>query len=159
MKYRRLSLEELEALKDEFIQFLSANSVTAHAWVNLKAAHPEKAEELIGLFSDIVWEKVIQKTDYLEIRRRNGIQLFAFRDEVAEMIQITVQDPEFDFRKDEDISALANGSKKLESLKPTIHRGKKTYTNSRKEEVYYQLERGGVVAGEGLWELMNRFLP
>ena len=46
MKYRILSKEELEPLKDDFIKFLSANTITGEDWVKIKAEKPEEANTL-----------------------------------------------------------------------------------------------------------------
>ena len=42
LKYRRLSKEELEALEDEFVKFLSAQSISAPDWQNIKSQNPRK---------------------------------------------------------------------------------------------------------------------
>ena len=40
MKYRILSNKELEPLKDDFIKFLSANTVTGEDWAKIKSNKP-----------------------------------------------------------------------------------------------------------------------
>ena len=57
MKYRVLSTKELEPLKDDFIKFLSANTITGEDWAKIKSSKPNQALKLIEVFSDIVWEK------------------------------------------------------------------------------------------------------
>ena len=61
MKYRVLNTKELEPLKDDFIKFLSANTITGEDWAKIKSTKPSQAHKLIELFSDIVWEKSIEK--------------------------------------------------------------------------------------------------
>ena len=63
MKFRRLTNEELQELEKEFVQFLVSNTVTADDWEKIKEDNPERAEGLIEIFSDIVFEKVI--SDFL----------------------------------------------------------------------------------------------
>ena len=53
MKYRILSKEELEPLKDDFIKFLSANTITGEDWVKIKAEKPKEANKLLGMFCDL----------------------------------------------------------------------------------------------------------
>jgi hypothetical protein len=158
MKYRRLRPEELEALRDEFVQFLAANSITADDWQKLKNTKTEGAEKLIDVFSDIVWEKVLSKTQYVEVRHAKLLQIMKFGDEKAEMIQIAIKHPDFDFRRMEGIESLAQGKMALSEIDPEIHAGKKTYSDTRNEEVFLHLERGGIAVDEGMWELMSTFI-
>ena len=51
MKYRILSSKELEPLKDDFIRFLSANTVTGEDWAKIKSNKPNEALKLIEIFS------------------------------------------------------------------------------------------------------------
>ena len=66
MKYRSLSTKELEPLKDDFIKFLSANTITGEDWINIKSNKPNEASTLVEVFSDIVWEKSLEKIKSLE---------------------------------------------------------------------------------------------
>ena len=54
MKYRPLHPEELENLREDFVQFLAANSIAGDDWVKLKKEMPDQANQLIEMFSDLV---------------------------------------------------------------------------------------------------------
>ncbi len=47
----------LEDLKDIFVNFLAANSITFEDWKKIKKNDKERVEELIENFSDVVFEK------------------------------------------------------------------------------------------------------
>ena len=66
MKYTRLTKEQLEELNQEFINFLATQSITAEEWKEIKEQKPEVAEEELDIFSDLVWEGVLSKVEYLE---------------------------------------------------------------------------------------------
>jgi cag pathogenicity island protein 24 len=66
MKYTRLTKEQFEALNQEFINFLATQSITADEWKEIKEQKPEVAEEELDIFSDLVWEGVLSKVEYLE---------------------------------------------------------------------------------------------
>ena len=70
MKYRILNNKELEPLKDDFVKFLSSNTVTGEDWDKIKSNKPNEALKLVEIFSDIVWEKALDKINLLsdEIR-------------------------------------------------------------------------------------------
>ena len=66
MKYTRLTKEQFEELNQEFINFLATQSITAKEWKEIKELKPAVAEEELDVFSDLVWEGVLSKVDYLE---------------------------------------------------------------------------------------------
>ena len=66
MKYRRLTKQQLEELQPEFVNFLATQSITGEGWKNLKEEKPEVAEDEIDVFSDLIWEGVLNKVVYLE---------------------------------------------------------------------------------------------
>ncbi|MCB0467853.1 MAG: hypothetical protein KDC64_06540, partial [Aequorivita sp.] len=66
MKYARLTKEQFEELHQEFINFLATQSITADEWKKLKIEKPEVAEQELDIFSDLIWEGVLNKVKYLE---------------------------------------------------------------------------------------------
>ena len=66
MKYDRLTREQFEELHKEFINFLAAQSITAAEWEEIKTTKPETAEEELDVFSDLVWEGVLNQAQFLE---------------------------------------------------------------------------------------------
>jgi hypothetical protein len=56
MKYKRLTTEELKHLEKEFVNFLASAQITGSDWEKMKANEIEKAEELLDVFSDLVFE-------------------------------------------------------------------------------------------------------
>lgn len=86
MKYRFLSDEELSSLEDEFKQFLITNHLYAEEWEELNKTNPEKARDVVGMFSDLVLEKVYSKTKCLLHHSANKLKVFSFQDEMALLI-------------------------------------------------------------------------
>ena len=73
-KYRLLTIEELKELENEFVEYLVLFGITADEWGKIKYDEPEKADSTIRLFSDVVFEKIMRKTQYLERRRSKDIR-------------------------------------------------------------------------------------
>ena len=65
-KYSRLTKEQFEELHEEFINFLATQSITGKEWDEIKRVKPEVAEEELDVFSDLIWEGVLQNASYLE---------------------------------------------------------------------------------------------
>lgn len=107
VKYRRLSLEELNSLESEFVRFLSAQSIPADDWVHIKENDQERENELIDLFSDIVIEKSLHNATYLE--HRNNHRLLCYKVEEDHIIVQGLelgQDEQFDFSCEFQLSSL-----------------------------------------------------
>ena len=68
MKYTRLSKEQFENLHEEFSLFLATQSIDKIQWDQIKSQNPSLTEELLDLFSDMVWDKSLDKIIYLENR-------------------------------------------------------------------------------------------
>ena len=66
MRYTRLSKDQFEALHLEFARFLAAQSLDAKQWQELKTNQPESVALFLDRFSDLVWEDILTKVQYLE---------------------------------------------------------------------------------------------
>ena len=103
MRYRRLTNDELKELEKEFVRFLASNTVTGEDWEKIKKEDTEKAEGLIEMFSDIVFEKTISKIEYLEYRSPKDLKIFYCKDDIIEMVGIIVEgNSDIDFSKEMD---------------------------------------------------------
>ena len=91
MKYTRLTKEQLEELHREFINFLAAQTITVQEWDALKKDKPEVAEQELDVFSDLIWEGVLSKAEFLE--NISNHQLFLFKLEETSMRLIVVKVP------------------------------------------------------------------
>ncbi|MEO2051092.1 MAG: DUF6495 family protein [Allomuricauda sp.] len=98
MKYKRLSKEQLKELHPEFINFLATQSITAEEWKNIKEEQPEVAEEEIDVFSDLIWEGVLSKVEYLENISERHMHLFHLTDKEMKLLSVKVMNPEIDLR-------------------------------------------------------------
>ena len=103
MKYRRLSVEELEQLEPDFIRFLATNSIAGEDWVKMKANNPERSNELIDLFSDLIFERTLKKVEHLEFKTPNDIKLFHCMEDKIVMLGLFVEGhSNLDFTKPTD---------------------------------------------------------
>ncbi len=75
-KYRILTLEELQGLEKEFVDFLILNGILADDWTKIKEQDVAEAERIIELFSDVVFEGILRKVQFLEYRSKSEIRCF-----------------------------------------------------------------------------------
>ena len=65
MRYRMLTDEELNALSDDFTQFLVVQGIDDDSWRKMNLENKEKAIQIVEIFSDTVLAKVYSKIKYL----------------------------------------------------------------------------------------------
>ena len=148
-KYRRLTLEELQNLEKEFVDFLVVNGIVAGDWVKMKAVEPEKAEKIVELFSDLVMESVLRKIEFLELRTKKLLLTFQCLEEKIVLVGVEGEAPA-DFTNPDYIQNALKDS--LPDLQ--IFSTEKKYTKSREEELFEMLENGHAVADGKLFKAL-----
>ena len=148
MKFSRLSLSELKDLQKEFIEFLATNGIDSDYWVKLKAQDKEKAEDLIDIFSDIVWQKSIDKIEFLEHRTQQSIKLFNCKKDSIELIGI-----------DGNVEDLNSGNiNSARQNKLTIYTHKKEYSPNRDIELYKMVKSGCSITDQHLYNKLKEIV-
>ncbi|PHN05766.1 DUF6495 family protein [Flavilitoribacter nigricans] len=149
MKYRRLTLEELSELEQDFIQFLSANGIPGPDWEKIKEDDPAKAEGLIELFSDIIFDKTLDQIEYLEYKTPKDIKIFHCEKHKIVMNGLLVDgksDIDFTQAQDpEEMSRLLASS----GAKLKIYTAQKKYHPNRKMELFKMMEDGALISRDG----------
>ena len=106
MKYTRLTKEQFEELTQEFINFLATQSITAKEWKEIKENKPAVAEEELDVFSDLVWEGVLSKVDYLENIAPQQMYLFSVDGNQLRLIGLKIKTEEIDLTTKEGFAWL-----------------------------------------------------
>lgn len=152
MKYRILTDNELQHFSEELKHFLIVNGVHSEEWEKMNQESPEKAVELIGLFSDTVLQRVYENIKYLEFRSPDSCMLFYLGQEMIHLISIqSKSDLPADLSTPEGIhQALVQQPESLSFFKTT-----KTYNGQREEEVHRFLEQGCVPSTQDFWDSMQ----
>lgn len=149
MKYRRLRQDELESLEKEFVRFLASNQVTADEWQKLKAEEPDKAEKLIGIFSDIVFEKVIGDVQYLEYKTPKDVKTFHFLEDRIVMNGLLVEgNTSFDFTQQQSPQQMLQQIQ-LAGARLKLYTAEKAYSRSRDMEIFEMMENGALISRDG----------
>ncbi len=124
VRYRKLDLEELNELEPKFVNFLAANGVEAQEWTALKDKGTKRVDELIGLFSDMVFDKIMTDTQYLDFEEEDKRYYFRCLETRLELI-------------------VLEGLKQDES---SIYSLEKEYSKERNLEIFDMLETGCVIS-------------
>lgn len=149
MKYRRLRKEELADLQKEFVQFLVSNTITAEDWEKLKKEEPTRADGLVDIFSDIVFDKIINSIKYLTYKTIDDIKTFACEEDKIHLRGLRVEGaPNLDLRENiapSDMMANLKGSQ----AKIQVYRAEKGYKPDRAAELFRMLEGGALIDKTG----------
>ena len=147
MKYRVLTIEELKNLEKEFIEFLASNTITASDWEKLKNSNKIKAEKLIELFSDIVFDKVLVNVQLLEIDSTYFRQYLKFNNDEVEMRGILIENaPDFNLAKIASKNDLDDLLRSHPNASIKILKGTKKYSKNREEEIFDWIKKGALIS-------------
>lgn len=142
MKYTRLTQEQLEALHQEFINFLATQSITASEWESIKAEKPEVAEEELDVFSDLIWEGVLGNVEYLENISAQHMHLFYLTDKEMKLISVKVRNPEADLTTKEGFAWF---KKNWQSDYIDYLTASKAYSDDPNQDKFELIQQGGVI--------------
>jgi Family of unknown function (DUF6495) len=149
MKYKRLGTNELKELEKEFIIFLSSAQIIGLDWDKMKKNEQEKAEELIDVFSDLVYEKVMSKIFFLEFRDKKELNIFHFEDDKIVLNGIRMKEDSSINLLSDDLFSEWNANKSNEI---SIIKTEKVYIKERGIEIFEMLEKGCYITDDKLFK-------
>jgi len=155
MKYSRLSREQFESLHQEFALFLAAQSIDKTQWNQIKSDNLSLTDELMDLFSDMVWDQSLDKITYLE--NRSDYHMFLFKCENARIDLILI-------RVEKDCPSLMDKdykqwlAKNLSDPRVDIFESSRTFQETLKEEKFKLMNQGAKVSDGETFEGLKSFL-
>jgi hypothetical protein len=142
MKYRSLTIEELQELEKEFVNFLILNGIEANDWEKIKKDNLSHANELIDMFSDAVFERIMKRIEYLEYREPKEIKTFQCLSDRLVLVGMTAANIDADFTDSVYMQkAIQNPP---ESLK--VYTIKKKYSKERELELFDMIQAGCTIS-------------
>ncbi|MEY4215964.1 MAG: hypothetical protein RLZZ68_420 [Bacteroidota bacterium] len=137
MDYPIIPLDQLKELEKELVAFLIVHGIDGDLWKSINEENPEKAMQLVQLFSNTVWEKIADQTTAM--KRMSANETTFIRIGTEEGFLLNVQ----------------NNDGKL-----TVHTGKKSVDGNRREQVIELLTQGFErISSEEFSEALKNFLP
>ena len=143
-----LSADELLHFEEDLKQFLIVNGVHGDEWEQMNRDTPEKAIELVELFSDTVLQKVYEKIEFLEFRSVDSCLVFHCLSDRSLLIAIQHTQPNLDLSSPETIHVALTG----DLSKLNFFRSEKIHQHSREEEVHRLFEQGCVPSVASFWK-------
>ncbi len=155
MKYTRLTKQQLEELHQEFINFLATQSITGTEWEMIKLNRPQVAEEELDVFSDLVWEGVLQKVQYLENISEQQMHLFYLPEKEMKLISVKVMNPELDLRTAEGFNWF---KKNWQSDFVEYLVASKAYTDDKNLDKFKLIQQGAVITKGDLYQWFDKII-
>ena len=155
MKYSRLTKEQFDELHTEFINFLATQAIDKAEWDKIKIEKPEIAEQELDVFSDLIWEGVLSRAEFLEHFSKNHIFLFQCFDTNVKSIVLKSLVPETDFLTKEGLQWLSDNM-----FSDTIEMkiGKKDYSEDRNNAIFQLIQQGAFLSGGELFKQINTII-
>tara|TARA_Y100000385_G_scaffold286476_1_gene348561 strand:+ start:2401 stop:2835 length:435 start_codon:yes stop_codon:yes gene_type:complete len=89
-RFRRLTKEELDAVRPEFVRYLASEGIAADDWTKKQANQDPDVVACIDEFSERFWEGATSAIQCLEHTPSKGdVWMFEFHEESAQLIRYT----------------------------------------------------------------------
>lgn len=151
IRFQRLSKEELEYLEPQFINFLAAQSIVAEDWQKIVQEDPNRADELIDDFSNVVYGTVMRKAQFLEKRTKHVLYSYHCHEDRFELVA-------FRLDKDSDVDLRTDGPEKYENLDAEIFTADKAYEHDREDEIYAMMQLGCEITDGQMFNVLKALL-
>ena len=152
MKYTRLTKEQLEELNQEFINFLATQSITGEEWKKIKEQKPEVAEEELDVFSDLVWEGVLSKVDYLENIAPQHMYFFNAGETQLRLIGLKIKREEVDLTTKEGFAWLREN---LMSDEVELFNADKSIETDKNIKIFELIKQGSTITKGELFKYFD----
>ena len=155
MKYARLTQEQFNELHTEFANFLASQSIDKNEWDKIKAQQPHIAEQELDVFSDLIWEGVLNRAEHLEHFSRDYVFLFECSDSFIHSIVIKSLEPEIDFLTRQGLEWLGDH---LFTDNIELKVGKKPFGDDRNAAIFSLIQQGAFLSDGSLYRQIRSAL-
>ncbi|MFH6957842.1 DUF6495 family protein [Flavobacterium aquidurense] len=155
MKYARLTKEQFDELHAEFANFLATQTIDKAEWDSLKINKPEVAEQELDVFSDLIWEGVLSRAEFLEHFSKNHIFLFKCFEKDVQSIVLKSLVSEIDFLTKEGLQWLSDNMF-TENIEMKV--GKKVFTEDRNASIFELIQQGAFLSDGQLFTQINTII-
>ncbi|OAV46027.1 DUF6495 family protein [Lewinella sp. 4G2] len=146
-KFRRLKLDELNDVRDQFVKFLAVNGIDANSWQTIKVEDPQRADGLILQFSQIVFSGVIERVKYLVHRKPNDLRTYKTDEDKIYMRGILLDGvTTVDFTRDEYSPKEMFERLQADQVKAKLYSAERAYLPiGRDQDIFHLLEQGALI--------------
>jgi len=155
MKYTRLTKEQFEEMQQEFINFLASQSITADEWQTIKTNTPDVADQELDVFSDLVWEGVLNNVIYIENISQKHMYLFYFEEKRIHLIGVKIISDSINLMTQEGFSWLREN---LMNDSVEIFESKKDYSKDKQMDKFTLIQQGAAITKGELYKYFDKLV-
>lgn len=152
MKYARLTKEQFDELHPEFINFLATQSIDKTEWDKIKQEQPHIAEQELDVFSDLIWEGVLSRAEYLEHFSKSHVFLFRCGQTHVHSIVLKSLDPEIDLLTRDGLQWLGDNMF-TDAIEMKV--GTKEFVEDRNASIFELIRQGAFLSTGELYGQIN----
>tara|TARA_B100000780_G_scaffold94510_1_gene65770 strand:- start:5202 stop:5684 length:483 start_codon:yes stop_codon:yes gene_type:complete len=156
MKYHRLTQEQFHEMHEEFSVFLTTNGIDKVKWDHIKQNNSSSVSTFLDDFSDLVWEKIIQKCSYLDFITNDKLFLFHAGKVNVDVIVVKVNSKSCDLLTKKGFQWMLDNIKTDYVI---LYRDSKIYEKSRNEFIYSNLLKGALLSKGIQYEGLKSYFP
>lgn len=155
MKYARLTKEQFEELHPEFINFLATQSITAQEWDELKKNNHEAVEQELDVFSDLIWEGVLNNVEFIEHISPQQLMMFRISETHMDLIAVKIDDANIDITTDYGYKWL---QKNLHHDAVSLFTSNKAIKEDRNKDIFILIQQGAAITKGELYNYFKDLL-
>ncbi|MFT4611949.1 MAG: hypothetical protein ACJA1H_002324 [Glaciecola sp.] len=155
MKYSRLTKEQFKELQQEFINFLATQTITVDEWTDIKANKPEVAEQELDVFSDLIWQGVLSKVNYLEHISPQQMHLFHCANKHMRLIALKIKNSEIDITTTEGYAWFKDN---LLSDDVEMFTATKDYSEDKGQDKFKLIQEGAAITKGDLYNYFENLV-
>lgn len=140
-------------MNQEFINFLATQSITAKEWEEIKKDKPEVVDKELDIFSDLIWEGVLNKVEFLEHFSARQIYLFNITETTINLIAIKVENEEVDVTTKGGYHWLQQN---LMDDDVNIYTSTKAISDDRNKDIFALIQQGAAITKGDLYRYFEQ---
>ena len=155
MRYTRLSKEQFDSLSNEFSIFLASNSIDKEKWNKIKSNSPDKVNLILDLFSDLVWNDILNKVRFVENISSTHLFLFKCNKNSINSIIVKSKNQSIDLNSFKGQSWVLNN---IKSDQVELLRSTKRFKTNRNDEIFSLISKGSYISEGQLFIMFDERL-
>jgi len=151
VKYRYLTDEELKEFEEEFKHFLIANGLHSEEWERLNNEDADKAIEVVGLFSNLILDKVYDNVKFVVHIGQKALKAFKFYNDKAILIGVDYKG-EYDFPEENILRFISENASEMD-----IYSTSKSFPKEkRNQEVHFLVKLGSNMSDGKIFDFLSQ---
>lgn len=156
-KYRRLRRDELEEVRPQFVKFLAVNGIDGASWTKIKVDDLARTDALLLQFSQIVFQGVIDKVEYLLQRSKRDLRTYhCLPDKIIMNGMMIEGTTDLDLSREDISTEEMLHQMRVSGAAVKLYSGERKYRNDdRDQDIFLLMEQGALISDDHLFSTLE----